>query len=88
MPFCWYTDADLGLEEEDRIDMFAICRYYDAQVKCPVMAANGTVMSSSVGSPMYTDYYYENSNGMDTKNCYGYIQATYTSDGGESLFEK
>ena len=62
-----------------------ICRYYDAQVKCPVMAANGTVMSSSVGTPMYTDYYYENSNGMDTKNCYGYIQATYTSDGGELL---
>lgn len=48
-----------------------------------MMSANGTVMSSSVGSPMYTDYYYENANSMDTKNCYGYIQATYTSDGGE-----
>ena len=49
-------------------------RYYDAQVKCPVMAANGTVQSSSVGTPMYTDYYYEQANGMDTKNCYGFIQ--------------
>ena len=48
-----------------------------------MMAANGTVMSSSVGQPMYTDYYYENANGMDTKNCYGYLQATYTSDSGK-----
>jgi hypothetical protein len=63
------------------------CRYYDAQVKCPVMSANGTVMSSSVGQTTYIDYYYENANSMDTKNCYGYIQATYTSDGGEDQIE-
>ena len=47
-----------------------------------MMAANGTVMSSSVGEPVYADYYYENANSMDTQKCYGYIQATYTSDGG------
>ena len=47
-----------------------------------MLAANGTVMSSSVGKPEYVDYYYENANGMDTKSCYGFLQATYTSDGG------
>ena len=52
-------------------------RYYDAQAKCPMMAANGSVMTSSLGQPMYTDYYYANANGMDTKNCYGYIQVRY-----------
>jgi hypothetical protein len=61
-----------------------IGRYYDAQVKCPVMAANGTVMSSSVGTPMTSDYYYADANGLDTQNCYGYLQATYTSDGGST----
>jgi len=61
-----------------------IGRYYDAQVKCPVMLPNGTVQSSSLGKPMMTDYYYSTANGMDTKNCHGYIQATYTSDGGST----
>ena len=51
------------------------CRYYDGHVKCPMKAANGTVMSSLLGQPMtYTDYYYANANNLDTKNCYGFIQ--------------
>ena len=46
-------------------------------------STNGSVSASSVsGSTTYADYYYQNANDLDTQNCYGYIQATYTSDGG------
>lgn len=45
----------------------------------------GSVSASSVGSPRVVDYYYANANSMDTQNCYGYFQATYTSDGGAHL---
>ena len=47
-------------------------------------ATSGSVSASSVGSQQYVDYYYENENSIDTQSCYGYIQATYTSDGGAS----
>ena len=46
-------------------------------------STNGSVSANSVsGSTTYADYYYQNANDLDTQNCYGYIQATYTSDGG------
>ena len=46
-------------------------------------STNGTVSANSVsGSKTYADYFYQNANSLDTQNCYGFFQATYTSDGG------
>ena len=66
-------------------DKLGGCRYHDAQAKCATMASSGTVSASSVSRPQYVDYYYTNANSLNTQMCYGYFQATYTSDGGELL---
>ena len=47
------------------------CRYHDAQAKCPLANGNGAV-----------DFYYNETTPVDLDNCYGYFQATYTSDAG------
>ena len=49
----------------------AVSRYHDAQSKCPSTNGNGIV-----------DFYYNGSTPVDTSNCYGFFQATYTSDTG------
>ena len=66
-------------------DKLGGCRYHDAQAKCATMASTGTVSASSVSRPQYVDYYYTNANSLNTQMCYGYFQATYTSDGGAFL---
>ena len=48
-----------------------LCRYHDAQAKCPLTTGNG-----------YIDYHYNGTAPVDTDSCYGYFQATYTSDAG------
>lgn len=46
-------------------------RYHDAQAKCPLADGNGVI-----------DFYFNETAPIDTENCYGYFQATYTSDAG------
>ena len=46
-------------------------RYHDAQAKCPQANGNGVL-----------DFYYNSTTPLDTSSCYGFFQATYTSDAG------
>ncbi|DBB01665.1 hypothetical protein WJX77_008557 [Trebouxia sp. C0004] len=53
------------------VNVPVIGRYHDAQAKCPLTTGNG-----------YIDYHYNGTAPVDTDSCYGYFQATYTSDAG------
>lgn len=48
-----------------------LCRYHDAQAKCPLANGNG-----------YVDFVYNGTSPINTDSCYGYFQCTYTSDAG------
>lgn len=48
-------------------------RYHDGHVKCASADGNG-----------YTDYFYLTEDTVNTQDCHGYFQMTYTSDGGST----